>query len=336
MNAHCHIIKDFTFSDGTFLPSVAVAYEVLNPTLEKTALVITCFRGRLHNTCTFAQGALQGHRIVVAALLGNGESSSPSNTAGFPQDTVSYEDCVRVQNDLLHNALHISFLDVVIGFSMGGQATYYWLMMYPDMVRRAVIICSSASTSDHNIQFLEGPRYALQNSIDYTPIAVRRKTDAALPNEHCVRGIQAFGKAYSAWLTSAEWFDEGGFNTLGFNSRADWDKAVTGPNYGGWDPDDLLAMLGMWQRGNVSTLYGSGCTTEALSEALGSINVPLLLMPSRTDQYFRSHISEREASRITHAVLKIIPSIWGHLAGSGTNPIDTKWMDTQISRFLTE
>ncbi|CAK7568623.1 MAG: hypothetical protein SEPTF4163_006619 [Sporothrix epigloea] len=336
MNTQRHIIKNFTFSDGTVLPSVVVAYQVFNPSVEKTALVITCFRGRLQNTCTFAKGALQGHRIVVAALLGNGESSSPSNTADFPQDMLSYEDCVRALNDLLHNALHIKILDVVIGFSMGGQATYYWLMMYPDMVRRAVIICSSASTSGHNVQFLEGPRFALLNSIDYVPIAMRRKTDAALPHEHCVRGIQAFGKAYSAWLTSAEWFDKGCFRTLGFNSRADWDKAVTGPNYSGWDPDDLLAMLGMWQRGDVSTLYGKGYTTKTLSETLASIKVPVLLMPSRTDQYFRWQISEREASMITNAVLKIIPSIWGHLAGFGTNPIDTEWMDSQIRTFLAE
>ncbi|CAK7274942.1 hypothetical protein SEPCBS119000_006432 [Sporothrix epigloea] len=334
MEKQYHVIKNFTFSDGTVLPSVTVAYAVLNPLAAKTALVITCFRGRLQNTCTFAEGALHGHRVVVAALFGNGESSSPSNTPNFPQDTLSYEDCVRAQKDLLHNALRIDFLDVVVGFSMGGQTTYYWLMMFPDMVHRAVIICSSARTSSHNIQFLEGPRFALQNSIDYTPIALRRKNDTALPAQQCVRGIQAFGKAYSAWLTSAEWFDAGHFGDLGFNSRKDWDNAVTGPNYEGWDPDDLLAMLGMWQRGDVSTLECK-CSTDALQDTLARIKAPVLLMPSRTDQYFRWYASEFEAEMITHATLKVIPSIWGHLAGSGVNPMDIRWIDTQISVFLS-
>ncbi|CAK7243322.1 MAG: hypothetical protein STHCBS139747_004840 [Sporothrix thermara] len=333
MDIRHHVIENFTFSDGTTLPSVTVAYAELNPLATKTALVVTCFRGRLQNTCTFAQGALQDHRVIVVALLGNGESSSPSNTPGFPQATVSYEDCVRAQKDLLQNALHIDCLDLVVGFSMGGQTTYHWLVMYPEMVRRAAIICSSARTSGHNVQFLEGPRFALENAIDYVPITERRG-NAALSAKPCIRGIQAFGKAYSAWLTSAEWFDEEGFCKLGFGSRLEWDSATTGPNYNGWDPDDLLAMLGMWQRGDVTRLGGGDFTTKNLADVLGNINVPVLLMPGKTDQYFRWYASEREAGMMPHAILEVIPSVWGHLAGSGVNPVDTQWMDEQISKFL--
>ncbi|CAK7232008.1 hypothetical protein SCUCBS95973_008116 [Sporothrix curviconia] len=338
MDIRYHVIKDFAFSDGTVLPSVTVAYAVLNPSATKTALVVTCFRGRLQNTCTFAQGALQGHRVVVAALFGNGESSSPSNTPGFPGATLSYEDSVSAQKDLLVNALRIDCLDVVVGFSMGGQATYHWLVMYPDIVRRAVIICSSARTSGHNVQFLEGPRFALENSADYVPIAKRREDDVSpsMAANACVRGIQAFGKAYSAWLTSAEWFEQEGYRSLGFNSRTDWDSATTGPNYSGWDPDDLLALLGTWQRGDVTKLNGGKSTTNSLHGVLSSISAPALLMPGKTDQYFRSYVSQSEASMIPKATLKVIPSIWGHLAGSGANPVDTQWMDEQISIFLNE
>ncbi|CAK7236016.1 hypothetical protein SBRCBS47491_009492 [Sporothrix bragantina] len=336
MDIRYHVIKEFAFADGTVLPSVTVAYAVLNPSAIKTALVITCFRGRLQNTCTFAQGALKDHRVVVAALLGNGESSSPSNTPSFPLATLSYEDCVRAQQDLLTNALHIDSLDVVVGFSMGGQTTYHWLLMFPDMVHRAVIICSSARTSGHNVQFLEGPRFALQNAIDYIPIAERREKGTSLTASPCVRGIQAFGKAYSAWLTSAEWFDEECFRVLGFSSRTDWDSATTGPNYSGWDPDDLLAMLGMWQRGDVANLRNKDSSAHSLSDKLASIKTPVLLMPGKTDQYFRWYVSEREAEMIPNAKLSVIPSVWGHLAGSGTNPVDTQWMDGEISTFLNE
>lgn len=334
MDIRHHVIKDFAFTDGTVLPSVTVAYTVLNPSATKTALVITCFRGRLQNTCTFAQGALRDHRIVVAALFGNGESSSPSNTPGFPQATLDYKDCVRAQHDLLHNALHIDHLDVVVGFSMGGQTTYHWLLMYPKMVRHAVIICSSARTSGHNLQFLEGPRFALENSVDYVPVAERgEETPTATP---CTRGIQAFGKAYSAWLTSAEWFDEEGFRALGFESHIAWDAATTGANYSGWDADDLLAMLAMWQRGDVTKLDVAGLTAKSLPDVLRSITAPVLLMPCETDQYFRPYVSKREAGMIPLAMLKVIPSIWGHLAGSGVNPVDTQWMNEQMAVFLNE
>ncbi|KAL1887973.1 hypothetical protein Sste5346_009855 [Sporothrix stenoceras] len=327
MDVQHHIIKDFAFTDGTVLPSISVAYTVLNPTTAKTALVVTCFRGRLQNTCTFAKGALKDHRTIVVALLGNGESSSPSNTPGFPQSTLDYRDCVRAQHDILQNALKIQSLDVVVGFSMGGQTTYHWLLMYPEMVQRAVIICSSARTSGHNVQFLEGPRFALENSVDYVPVA---KRDGEMST--ATRGIQAFGKAYSAWLTSAEWFQEEGFRSLGFDSRVTWDAATTGVNYSGWDADDLLAMLGMWQRGDVTKIEDG--TSKTLFDVLGNIKVPVLLMPCETDQYFRPFVSKREAEVIAQATLKVIPSIWGHLAGSGANPVDTQWMDGQIRVFL--
>lgn len=316
-------LSNFTFQNGTTLPIVSLAYRDINPSAKKTALVITCFRGRLHNTCDFASGALSNYRIIVVALFGNGESSSPSNCPNFPA-AIDYQDCVRAQKQLLVERLQITVLDAVVGFSMGGQTTYYWAMMYPDMVRTAVIICSAAKTSGHNRQFLEGPKSALDSSSDYVHVASR-----TVQTPPCIRGLRAFGKAYSAWLTSADWFDQQIYKTLGFDSQDAWDLAATGSNYNGWDADDLLIMLNMWQRGDVTTL-GS----ISLQEALSSIKIPVLLMPSTSDQYFRWEASERESKWLPNATFKPIPTIWGHLAGSGVCTEDTKWMDAEISTFL--
>ncbi|KAJ9151514.1 Alpha/beta-hydrolase [Coniochaeta hoffmannii] len=325
-------LRDFTFHDGTTLSSARLAYVDINPTVPKTALVITCFRGRLTSTLTFADGALRDHRVIVAALFGNGESSSPSNTQGFPS-TIDYRDCVRAQHSLLTSHLDIpSPLDVVVGFSMGGQCAYYWTLMYPDLVRSAVMICSSARTSRHNYQFLEGPKAALQNAVDYVD------RDRGLPESGGVsRGLRAFGKAYSAWLTSAEWFDQRAYTTLGYRTLSDWDAATTGAGYVGWDADDLLAKLHMWQAGDVSTLVdgpGELGEDELFERALSQIKARVLLMPCRTDQYFRPEASEREARWIPGATLKVIPSIWGHIAGSGANKVDTEWIDRAIAEFL--
>ena len=194
-------ISNFSFHDGTTLPLARLAYLDLNPNASQTALVITCFRGRLKSTSTFADGAFRDHRIIVVALFGNGESSSPSNTPGFPS-SINYRDCVRAQHELLTAHLKVQSLDVVVGFSMGGQCAYHWTLMYPDLVQSAVVICSSARTSRHNYQFLEGPKAALQNAGDYVD-----KDRAPSSATGISRGVHAFGKAYSAWLTSAEWFD---------------------------------------------------------------------------------------------------------------------------------
>ncbi|KAJ5857782.1 hypothetical protein N7455_008676 [Penicillium solitum] len=317
-------IDDFTFEDGTGPTSIQLAFLDINPTADKVALVLTCFRGRLPATLTFSQGALKDHRIIVVALFGNGESSSPSNMANFPQ-SLNYTDCVRAQHQLISSHLNIQAIDVVVGFSMGGQCSYYWTLMYPEFVRNAVMICSSARTSRHNYQFLDGPKAALEYAADY------RKGDNNTPSSSKpLGGLRAFGKAYSAWLTSPEWFEKEMYKSLGYETLSDWDKEVAGTNYYNWHPDDLLAMLGMWQRGDVTLISGDASIQDALSR----IKARVLVMPCSTDQYFRWEASEKESRAIPRSTFKVIPSIWGHLAGVGCNAADKVFMDQAIDAFL--
>ncbi|KAJ5775029.1 uncharacterized protein N7511_000040 [Penicillium nucicola] len=316
--------NDFTFIDQTTIP-IVLAYRVLNPTCKPTALVPTCFRGRINNTWSFSDGALKDYRVIVVALFGNGESSSPSNTLNFPS-SLDYADCVQAQRRLLLDHLNISHLDLVLGFSMGGQCAYHWAAMYPEMVRNAVVICSSARTSLHNYQFLEGPKAALLNSIDYADETLRSLKRPP------IRGLHAFGRAYSAWLASAEWFEERLFESQGFKTLQEWGEVIGGKNYEDWDPDNLLAMLGMWQRSDLGLVRGQQIPLE---QALGELKTRVLVMPCQTDQYFKWEASEKEVSFMEKAELAIIPSIWGHLAGSGCNPTDTQWMDDRIGEFLS-
>ncbi|KAL2858464.1 Alpha/Beta hydrolase protein [Aspergillus pseudoustus] len=330
-------IDDFKFQDGSPPSAVKLAYLDLNPTALKTALAITCFRGRLASTLTFAHGALQDHRIVVVALFGNGESSSPSNMSTPPR-SFDYRDCLRAQNALLTQHLGIHEIDVVVGFSMGGQCAYYWTLMYPNMIRNAVIICSSARTSRHNYQFLEGPKAALEYSEDYQARQHVRALSSDSSHPSSVRGaLRAFGKAYSAWLTSPAWFEEEMYKSLGYKTLSAWDEVVAGASYYSWDPDDLLAKLSMWQRGDVTSVLEmeSGTTSATLSDALSKIRARVLLMPSRSDQYFRWEASEKEARCIPNVTLRVIDSEWGHLAGIGVNQVDKDWMDWEIARFLS-
>lgn len=197
---------------------------------------------------------------------------------------------------------------------MGGQITYHWIASYPSFVKNAVIVCSSARTSRHNIQFLEGPKAALENAKDEES------------------GLRAFGKAYSAWLTSAEWFDQELYKDLGFDSLSAWDETATGKNYHGWAGADLLAMLSMWQRGDVAR-----CVPDAdgeLGVALRTIEARVLLMPCETDQYFRPYVSEREVKDLKHGEVAVVKSVWGHIVGGGASREDTRWMDGKIETFL--
>jgi len=308
-------LSEFAFYDGSILPQVKIAYRILNPHNSRIAVVHTCFRGRIDSTWTAANGALKGHKVVVIALFGNGESSSPSNTPKFPK-ILDYQDCIKAQHELLTKELGIDRVDVMLGFSMGGQITYHFCATHPTFAKNAVIICSSAKTSQHNYQFLEGPKAALENAVS--------------PE----RGVRAFGKAYSAWLTSAEWFDKELYKQLGHDSLAAWDEAATGSGYNGWTGDDLLVMLGMWQRGDISRCVPSA--NGDLKKALMSIEARVLLMPCLTDQYFRPYVNEKEVKSLQHGKCEVVPSIWGHIAGGGANPTDVEWMEKKIGELLHE
>jgi homoserine acetyltransferase len=351
-----HNIPDFKFTNGTTLHDVKVAYRSINPSSRHgTVLIPTCFSGRIDTTLTFTtppNDALSKYHVVVVAMLGNGESSSPSNKPFFPlPGEQRYEDVIRSQYYLLTEGLGVRLLEAVVGFSMGGQQAYYWSVLYPDYVKRIVGICTSSRTSGHNYAFLEGPITALSNSIDYVAWSqIKAKKEAgeviegALNEVRPTNGLQAFGRAYSAWLTSAEWFREKHWRSLGFKDVESWIQGGA-KNKVDWDADDLLVLARMWQMGDIGTVRKEGSLSqlggvesneEAWKDALGSIKAKVLLLPCSTDQYFRPAANVEEVEHLKAGKAEVIQSVWGHIAGGGANPDDVAFMSDKINEFMDE
>jgi len=318
-------IPSFTFISGATLP-IKVAYRSYNPSSPKKACIPTCYGSRINTTLAFTENnyALSSYHVVVVAMLGNGESSSPSNTPKFPKQ-LDYRDCIHAQYELLIKHLGIKELDVVQGFSMGGQQAYYWACMYPHFVRNAIVTCGSAKTSGHNYTFLEGPKTALLNSVDYADGGYNAQGIKPL------RGLRAFGRAYCAWLTSGAWYRERHWETtLGYSSIEEYIKGQSETAFEEWDAEDVLILARMWQAGDVGTTREDGDYTNALE----SIEARMLVMPARTDQYFLVADSEVEMKYLRKAELAPIETVWGHMAGGGGNDEDTKWMSGRIREFL--
>jgi homoserine O-acetyltransferase/O-succinyltransferase len=69
--------------------------------------------------------------------------------------------------------------------------------------------------------------------------------------------------------------------------------------------------------------------------ALGAITARLLLMPGETDLYFRVADNAAELPHLRAAVLRPIPSIWGHRAGNpSTHPADAAFLRDTVRTFL--
>ena len=147
-------IPSFTFTSGV-KKDIKVAFRSFNPSSKKAALIPTCYGGRINDTLNFTSGALRDYHVIVVAMLGNGESSSPSNDESFPTDySLRYQDCINSQYLLVTQHLGLKYLDLVTGFSMGAQQTYYWAVMHGSgvepFVKNAIVIAGSAKTSGHS------------------------------------------------------------------------------------------------------------------------------------------------------------------------------------------
>ena len=155
--------------------------------------------------------------IIVPNMLGNGLSSSPSNTpppydrARFPKVTVL--DNVAVQHRLVSERFGIEQLELVTGWSMGAGQTYQWAVSYPDMVKRILPFCGSSKTSEHNIVFLEGVKAALT-------------ADAAWNHgwydEQPTKGLRAAARVYAGWGFSQAFYWDQVYKEMGYSSLEDF------------------------------------------------------------------------------------------------------------------
>ena len=266
--------------------------------------------------------------IIVPNMLGNGLSTSPSNTpepynkARFPN--VTAYDNVRLQHEFVTKQFGIEKIKLVTGWSMGALQTFHWGALYPDMVERILPFCGSAKCSRHNFVFLEGVKAALT-----ADAAWKEGWYETAPT----RGLRATARVYAGWGFSQTFYRERfDIEKMGYSSLEDFLVAFWEGFFLPKDANNLLTMLWTWQHGDISAnqLYGGD-----FKKALGAIKAKAFVMPGKTDLYFPPEDSEFEVAHMPNAELRVISSIWGHFAGGpGTSPDDVKFIDQALQELL--
>jgi homoserine O-acetyltransferase len=266
--------------------------------------------------------------IIVPNMLGNGLSTSPSNNpapydrARFPDITVC--DNVSVQHRLVTEEFGIERLVLVTGWSMGAGQTYQWGVSHPEMVERIAPFCGSSRTSLHNKVFLEGVKSALTADAVFA--------GGWYGDDLPTTGLRAAARVYAGWGFSQAFYWERVYERMGYSSLEDFLVAFwEGFFLDGRDPNNLLTMLWTWQNGDVGLTPGFNGDTEA---ALASIKATAMVMPAEKDLYFPPEDEAWAVSHMPNAELRVIPGIWGHFAGHGSNPKDTEFIDTAIRELL--
>ncbi len=185
-------LGDFKLESGETIRDCKIGYRTfgaLNPDKSNAVLFPTWFSGKSENLAgNIGSGKTPGRMVdtdrffvIAVDALGNGVSSSPSNSpqqAGdsFPRFTI--RDLVNSQYQLVTQTLGLKHLAAVIGISMGGMQTFQWMVQYPDFMDKAVPIIGTTTQTAYDLllweaelRAIEGARKGPTNEIDVSAAA---------------------------------------------------------------------------------------------------------------------------------------------------------------------
>lgn len=331
---HEFTIPAFTTESGIVLPRAVVVYGTyghLNAARDNAVLLPSHYMANHHGYewLIGPNSALDTAQLFLVAteLFGNGHSSSPSNTPEpfhgprFPIMTI--RDNVEAVHRLLAQDLKITHVRAIIGFSMGAQQAFQWAVSYPDFADRIVATSGTAKTYGHGIVRLEGQIAALTADASF---------NGGNYSDPPQKGLEAFGMVWAGWLYSQEWWRRELWKTTAPAGTTLEQYMQHFRNFiPGADANDMILQARTWERHDVGATRGFGGDVE---QALRSIKVPFLYMPSETDLYFPLADARYEAAFMSTVSFVPIPSLWGHPAGAGASPADRVFLNATIGRFL--
>jgi homoserine O-acetyltransferase/O-succinyltransferase len=171
--------EPFVTESGATLPELEIAYNTWGRLNEKRDNVIwvchaytansdveSWWPGMLGDEMVFDT---RNYFVVCANILGSCYgttgplSINPATSKPWLNDfpVITIRDIVRVL-EILRAHLEISMIDTIIGSSIGGFQALEYGILYPDKVRRLILIASNAKQSPWSIAFNESQRLAIE------------------------------------------------------------------------------------------------------------------------------------------------------------------------------
>ena len=293
-------LGDIDLLMGGRIPNAFLAYQTygqLNASGNNVVVLPTFYTGtHKRNEGFFGSGRAvdpDKHFIVSINMFGNGLSSSPSNTPApldgprFPD--VTLWDNVACQFRLLTEALGVTQVALVTGWSMAGCQSYQWAAQYPNFVKAILPFCASAKTSSHNFVFLEGVKAALCADASWND---------GNYNSPPRKGLKAFGRVYAGWAFSQTFYRNEMYKNIGYESPHELLDDWAEDHANNWDANDLLCKLKTWQLGDISVgeKYDGN-----FKKALNNIKAKTILLPCSDDLYFPPEDNLFEVQNIQNA-----------------------------------
>ena len=110
------------------------------------------------------------YQVVLVGALGNGVSSSPSNSPLQPRTrfpSIGIRDMVESQHRLLTRVLGLSHVRAVMGISMGGMQTFQWGVTYPGFMDKLIPLVGSPRLAPYDLLLWQTTLDAIQQNPAY-------------------------------------------------------------------------------------------------------------------------------------------------------------------------
>src|SRR5438132_2097906 len=187
--------------------------------------------------------------VVAIDALGNGVSSSPSNSnqqprMSFPRFTL--RDTVNTQHELLLKVLHLNHVKTVMGISMGGMQTFQWMVSYPDFMDQAIPIVGSPRLAPYDLLLWQAQIDAITNDRDWNDGNYSRNPARAAEYEFGAL-LLTTPDHYNQQMTRQKVFDE-------------LEKSRQSP---GFDANDKIRQVQAMMSLDVSTPFGGSMVRAA-------------------------------------------------------------------------
>lgn len=154
-------LGDIVLENGLTLENCRLGYRILGEINEEKSNVILIpmwYAGVSKDAKIIAQpnGIIDTNIFcaIIIDTLGNGVSSSPSNSKTQPNEKFpqfSIKDCVQIQHKFLTEILHLNHIHAIVGGSMGGMQAWEWAVSYPDFMNKIIAYVSSPCLTSYEL-----------------------------------------------------------------------------------------------------------------------------------------------------------------------------------------
>ncbi len=289
-------IGDFTLENGQIIRDCKIVFRTFGtPNADSSNIILypTWFGGTTEHLGRFcAPGKIVDstkYFIIAVAALGNGESSSPSNSAQQPGKVFplfNIRDMVHAEYKMLQKQFRLTHIKAVLGGSMGSMQALEWTVQYPDFMDKAVAYVATPKLSSSDLLLMRIQEQIIQTagtdtSAAWVTLSALTRYMARTP-EYVTRHTkpEAVGRLWQVWQQEKH-------------------APFTLQNY--------LAQLKAMQRHDIFKAFGG-----SQRETAKRINASLLLIVSESD-HLLNPLPAQEFAKYLNAEVLLLKGNCGHL-----------------------